>query len=141
MATVDHTRTSPAVEDFVKAVYSITAHGDALASTSALARRLHMTPASACGMAKKLAREGFVEHVPYHGVRLTGDGRRVALEVVRHHRLLELYLVQELGVPLDHAHREAETLEHALSEDVERRIAAKLGHPERDPHGSPIPNA
>ena len=129
MATIDHARESQAVEQYLKAVYALTTRSGGRAPTSALARHLGMTPASACAMAKKLDRQGLVEHVPYHGVRLTRDGRRLALEIVRHHRLLELYLVQELGVPLDHAHREAETLEHALSDDLQRRIAAKLGHP------------
>jgi DtxR family Mn-dependent transcriptional regulator len=98
-----------------------------------------VTPASASGMVKRLAELGLVEHQPYRGVLLTEDGRRVALEVMRHHRLLELYLVQSLGVPWDRVHQEAEVLEHVLSEELEELIAVKLGDPTRDPHGDPIP--
>jgi DtxR family Mn-dependent transcriptional regulator len=90
-------------------------------------------------MVKRLAERGLAEHAPYRGVELTAEGERLALEVLRHHRLLELYLAEELGVPWDRVHREAEALEHVLSEDLERRIAAKLGHPTHDPHGDPIP--
>ena len=98
-----------------------------------------VTPASASGMVKRLGELGLVEHQPYHGVSLTEDGRRVALEVMRHHRLLELYLVESLGVPWDRVHKEAEVLEHVLSEELEELIAAKLGDPTLDPHGDPIP--
>src|SRR5580765_8364437 len=90
-------------------------------------------------MVKKLAALGYVTHVPYRGVRLTNEGRGVALEVLRHHRLLETYLVEELGVPWDRVHAEAEVLEHVLSEGLEARIAEKLGEPTHDPHGDPIP--
>ena len=90
-------------------------------------------------MVKRLGELGLVEHRPYRGVSLTDDGRRVALEVMRHHRLLELYLVQSLGVPWDRVHEEAEVLEHVLSEELEDLIAAKLGDPTHDPHGDPIP--
>src|SRR5919107_1328704 len=99
-----------------------------------------VTPASASSMAKKLAEMGLVEHAPYKGVRLTGPGQRVALEVLRHHRLLELFLAEHLDVPWDRVHEEAEALEHVISEDLEARIAAKLGNPTRDPHGDPIPD-
>ena len=92
-------------------------------------------------MIKKLAELGLVEHVPYRGVQLTTEGERLALEVLRHHRLLELYLAEHLGVPWDRVHEEAEALEHVLSEDLEARIAAKLGNPTHDPHGDPIPDA
>ena len=92
-------------------------------------------------MLKKLAERGLVEHVPYRGVALTAEGRRVALEVLRHHRLLELYLAEHLGVPWDRVHEEAEALEHVISEYLEARIAAKLGEPTHDPHGDPIPDA
>jgi DtxR family Mn-dependent transcriptional regulator len=91
-------------------------------------------------MVKRLGELGLVEHRPYRGVSLTEEGRRVALEVMRHHRLLELYLVQSLGVPWDRVHAEAEVLEHVLSEELEDLIAAKLGHPTHDPHGDPIPS-
>jgi DtxR family transcriptional regulator, Mn-dependent transcriptional regulator len=110
-------------------------------STNALAERLGVTPASASGMVKRLGELGLVTHQPYRGVSLTESGRRLALEVIRHHRLLELYLVTDLGVPWDRVHQEAEVLEHVLSEELEELIAAKLGNPTRDPHGDPIPTA
>jgi DtxR family transcriptional regulator, Mn-dependent transcriptional regulator len=110
-------------------------------ATNDLADRLQVTPASASGMIKKLADQGLVEHVPYRGVQLTTEGEQVALEVLRHHRLLELYLAEQLGVPWDRVHEEAEALEHVISEDLEARIAAKLGNPTHDPHGDPIPDA
>jgi DtxR family transcriptional regulator, Mn-dependent transcriptional regulator len=138
----DTLRTS-AVEDYAKAIYSLqTDTGDgppAPVSTNALAERLGVTPGSASGMVKRLGELGLVSHQPYHGVALTEAGRRVALEVIRHHRLLELYLVESLGVPWDRVHDEAEVLEHVLSEQLEERIAAKLGDPTHDPHGDPIP--
>jgi DtxR family transcriptional regulator, Mn-dependent transcriptional regulator len=130
---------SSAVEDYAKAIYALERRGDEAVSTNALADRLGVTPASASGMVKRLCELGLVEHQPYHGVSLTDDGRRVALEVMRHHRLLELYLVRNLGVPWDRVHAEAEVLEHVLSEELEERIAAKLGDPTHDPHGDPIP--
>jgi len=108
-------------------------------STTAIAERLGVTPASASGMVKRLGELGLVDHTPYRGVTLTEDGRRVALEVMRHHRLLELYLVKSLGVPWDQVHAEAEVLEHVLSEELEELIATKLGDPTHDPHGDPIP--
>ncbi|MDQ4064650.1 MAG: metal-dependent transcriptional regulator, partial [Actinomycetota bacterium] len=95
---------------------------------------------SATNMLKRLAEAGLVQHAPYRGVRLTEPGRRIALEVVRHHRLLETYLVEALGVPWDEVHAEAEVLEHVLSETLEERIAARLGDPAVDPHGHPIPS-
>ena len=132
------TTISSAVEDYAKAIYALERSGDAV-STNALAARLGVTPASASGMVKRLCELGLVEHEPYRGVSLTDEGRRVALEVMRHHRLLELYLVQSLGVPWDRVHAEAEVLEHVLSDELEELIAAKLGNPTRDPHGDPIP--
>jgi DtxR family Mn-dependent transcriptional regulator len=130
---------SSAVEDYAKAIYALEdRYGDAV-STNALAERLGVTAASASGMVKRLGELGLVEHQPYRGVALTDAGRRVALEVMRHHRLLELYLVQSLGVPWDRVHQEAEVLEHVLSEELEELIAAKLGDPTHDPHGDPIP--
>jgi DtxR family Mn-dependent transcriptional regulator len=130
---------SSAIEDYAKAIYALELRvGDAV-TTNALAERLGVTPGSASGMVKRLAELGLVEHEPYRGVQLTEDGRRVALEVIRHHRLLELYLVQSLGVPWDRVHEEAEVLEHVLSEELEELIAAKLGNPTHDPHGDPIP--
>jgi DtxR family transcriptional regulator, Mn-dependent transcriptional regulator len=128
-----------AVEDYVKAVYMLESSGEA-ASTNALAARLDVTPAAVSGMLRKLAALGLVEHEPYHGVHLTERGRLVALEVIRHHRLLELFLVESLGMGWDEVHAEAEVLEHVLSEGLEELIAAKLGNPTLDPHGDPIPS-
>ena len=115
--------------------------GGSAVSTTDLARRLGVTPASVSGMVHKLTEVGIVEHEPYHGVRLTERGRRVALEVLRHHRVLELFLARELGMPWDRVHAEAEVLEHVLSEELEELIAARLGNPAVDPHGDPIPTA
>src|SRR3954453_6479468 len=128
-----------AVEDYAKAIYALETREDAAVSTNALAARLGVTAASASSMVKKLAEMGLVTHERYRGVRLTPQGVKVALEVLRHHRLLEVYLARELGVPWDRVHDEAEVLEHVLSEELEALIAAKLGHPTRDPHGDPIP--
>jgi DtxR family Mn-dependent transcriptional regulator len=134
-------RPSEAVENYAKAIYSLQHRTGEPVATNDLADRLQVTPASASGMIKKLADQGLVEHVPYRGVQLTRDGEHIALEVLRHHRLLELYLVEQLGVPWDRVHEEAEALEHVISEDLEARIAAKLGNPTHDPHGDPIPDA
>ena len=133
---------SSAVQDYAKAIYALQhrSPGDAVA-TNDLAARLGVTPASASAMMRKLADQGLVDLEPYHGARLTREGERVALEVMRHHRLLELYLAEHLGVPWDRVHEEAEALEHVISEDLEARIAAKLGDPTHDPHGDPIPSA
>ncbi|HEY2769443.1 MAG TPA: metal-dependent transcriptional regulator [Solirubrobacteraceae bacterium] len=140
MATQDSTSIrSPAVQDYAKAIYALERRDGEAVSTNALADRLGVTPASASGMVKRMGELGLVEHQPYRGVSLTDDGRRVALEVMRHHRLLELYLVETLGVPWDRVHQEAEVLEHVLSEELEELIAAKLGDPTHDPHGDPIP--
>jgi DtxR family transcriptional regulator, Mn-dependent transcriptional regulator len=131
---------SSAVEDYAKAIYALQMPADEPVTTTALAERLGVTAASASGMVKRLGELGLVMHRRYHGVLLTDAGRRVALEVIRHHRLLELYLVESLGVPWDRVHEEAEVLEHVLSEDLEDLIAAKLGDPTHDPHGDPIPS-
>jgi DtxR family Mn-dependent transcriptional regulator len=130
---------SQAVQDYAKAIYALELRDGEAVSTNALADRLGVTAASASGMVKRLDELGLVEHEPYRGVSLTDDGRRVALEVMRHHRLLELYLVKSLGVPWDRVHQEAEVLEHVLSEELEELIATKLGDPTHDPHGDPIP--
>jgi DtxR family Mn-dependent transcriptional regulator len=135
------TEFSPAVEDYAKAIFALQDRCGGAVSTTALAERLGVTPASASGMVRKLDEQGLVTHVRYRGVRLTDSGVRVALEVLRHHRLLELYLAESLDVPWDRVHEEAEVLEHVLSEDLEALIAAKLGHPTHDPHGDPIPTA
>ena len=132
--------TTDAIQDYTKAIYALEQrHGDAV-NTTALAERLGVTSGSASSMLKRLARLGLVAHVPYRGVRLTDPGRRVALEVLRRHRLLERFLTDELDVPWDRVHDEAEVLEHVLSEELAGRIAAKLGHPTHDPHGDPIPS-
>ena len=129
------------MQDYAKAVYALEARGGAPVSTNDLAARLGVTPGSVSGMLRKLAEVGLLEHEPYHGVRLTDEGRRVALEVLRHHRLLELFLAQELGMSWDRVHAEAEVLEHVLSEELEELIAGRLGDPAVDPHGDPIPTA
>ena len=134
------TDVSDAVENYAKAIYAIQDR-DGTVTTNALAERLGVTPASASGMVKKLAGLVLVTHVPYKGVQLTDAGERLALEVIRHHRLLELYLAESLDVPWDRVHAEAEVLEHVLSEELEELIAAKLGNPTVDPHGDPIPTA
>ena len=131
---------SDAVENYAKAIYALQQRSETV-TTNAIAERLGVTAASASGMIKKLDSLGLVSHVPYKGVELTEDGERLALEVIRHHRLLELYLTDQLGVPWDRVHEEAEVLEHVLSEELEELIAAKLGHPTVDPHGDPIPTA
>jgi DtxR family Mn-dependent transcriptional regulator len=134
-----HDQISSAIEDYAKAIFALQERGVEAVSTNALADRLGVTPGSASGMVKRLCELGLVEHTPYHGVSLTESGERVALEVIRHHRLLELYLVETLGVPWDRVHEEAEVLEHVISEELEERIAQKLGDPTHDPHGDPIP--
>jgi DtxR family transcriptional regulator, Mn-dependent transcriptional regulator len=139
MATKEHPHPSSAVEDYAKAIYALEQRTDGTVSTNALADRLGVTPASASGMVRKLCELGYVTHAPYKGVELTDAGRRVALEVLRHHRLLELYLAESLGLPWDRVHDEAEVLEHHISEELEELIAAKLGNPTHDPHGDPIP--
>jgi DtxR family Mn-dependent transcriptional regulator len=132
---------STAVEDYAKAIYALQDRSDGTVSNTALAERLGVTPASASGMVRKLDDLGLVTHVRYRGVQLTDRGTKLALEVVRHHRLLELFLSESLGVPWDRVHEEAEVLEHVLSDDLEVLIAEKLGHPTHDPHGDPIPSA
>ena len=139
---VSHTGSSEAVEDYAKAIYALQRRTDGdPVSTNDLADRMGVTAGSASAMLKKLSQLGLADHVPYRGVQLTTDGERLALEVLRHHRLLELYLVEHLDVPWDRVHEEADALEHVLSADLEARIAAKLGHPTHDPHGDPIPDA
>ena len=142
MAATDPRRPSEAIEDYAKAIYALQRRArEGGVSTNDLADRLGVTPGSVSAMVKKLAERGLTVHEPYRGVQLTSEGERVALEVMRHHRLLELYLVEHLDVPWDRVHAEAEALEHVISEDLEARIAAKLGNPTHDPHGDPIPDA
>jgi DtxR family Mn-dependent transcriptional regulator len=129
-----------AVQDYLREIYKLTEAGGR-ATTSVIAERLGVSPPSATGMIKRLTALGLLEHVKYRGVELTPAGRRAALEVVRHHRLLETYLSQTLEMPIDAIHAEADRLEHAISEDLEQRIDEALGRPTHDPHGDPIPNA
>ena len=133
--------TSSAVQDYLKGLYALGegAGRTEPVTTTAIAQHLGVSAASSTNMLKKLDGMGLVNHVPYKGVELTEPGRKVALEVLRHHRLLETYLAEALGVPWDQVHAEAEVLEHHLSEELEERIAARLGHPTADPHGHPIP--
>jgi DtxR family transcriptional regulator, Mn-dependent transcriptional regulator len=128
------------VQDYLKRIYELTEDGSP-ASTNDLARELNISAPSVTGMVKKLASEKppLVEYQKHQGVTLTVAGKKAALEVIRHHRLLETWLVQTLGYSWDEVHEEAERLEHVISEDFERRIAAALGHPTRDPHGELIP--
>src|SRR6266850_3999098 len=140
MATREVTR-SPAVEDYCKAIFTLESRAEEPVATNALAERLGLTPGSVSAMLKRLGELGLIEHHPYRGVRLTEEGRRTALEVIRHHRLLELFLAEVLEMPWDRVHQEAEVLEHVLSSELEAIIAAKLGNPTRDPHGDPIPTA
>jgi DtxR family Mn-dependent transcriptional regulator len=130
---------SAAVEDYAKAIYTLEVR-DGSATTNELAALLDVRPGSVSGMLRKLSELGLVEHERYRGARLTERGRRVALEVIRHHRLLELFLVENLGMTSEEVHAEAEVLEHALSEELEELIARKLGDPTVGPHGDPIPS-
>ncbi len=128
-----------AIEDYAKAIYALAADRPGPVANGELAARLRVTPATATSMLKRLADLGLVDYLPYKGVTLTAAGERVALEVIRHHRLIEAYLAEALGMPEDRVHAEAEVLEHYISEDLELLIAAKLGEPSHDPHGTPIP--
>jgi len=131
-------QSTEAVQDYLKAIYTLAQHTQTV-STSAIADRLGVNPASVTSMIKRLSDQGFVTYQRYQGVALTEAGELLALEVIRHHRLLEAYLHLSLGVPWDKVHAEAEVLEHFLSEDLEDRIAGVLGNPTHDPHGDPIP--
>jgi DtxR family transcriptional regulator, Mn-dependent transcriptional regulator len=131
---------SESIQDYLKSVYKLEkAHGRA--TIGALAKDQAVSPASASAMVKKLAALGLLEHEPYRGTHLTVAGEKVAVEVIRHHRLLELYLAQTLGVHVDDVHEEADRLEHVISEELEARIDRALGFPTHDPHGDPIPDA
>lgn len=131
---------SQAEQDYLKAIYHLGKRAEGgRVTTATLAERLGLSAASVTNMVKKLSERGFATHSPYHGVALTPTGERTALEVLRHHRLLETYLSTRLGVPWEQVHAEADRLEHALSEELEARIAADLGEPTNDPHGAPIP--
>ena len=129
-----------AIQHYLREIYKLAQTGEPV-SVTALARAQEVSPASASAMVKKLAALGLAEHEPYRGVSLTPAGERVALEVIRHHRLLELYLAETLGVDVEHVHEEADRLEHVISEELEARIDSALGFPTHDPHGDPIPDA
>lgn len=126
-------------EDYLKAILALS--GDAAVSTTQIAHRLELSPASVSGMIRRLSEQGWLEHVPYRGVLLTEAGHRAALRMVRRHRLIETYLVARLGFTWDDVHDEAERLEHAVSDQLVDRMAEALGHPRFDPHGDPIPAA
>jgi DtxR family Mn-dependent transcriptional regulator len=128
-----------AVEDYLKTIYELQCQ-EGIVSTTALAREMDVTAASATGMIKKLAKLSLVSYEPYQGVELTESGEKIALEVLRHHRLIERYLSEALGVPWDQVDEEAEKLEHILSDELENRMDAFLGYPKTDPHGAPIPS-
>jgi DtxR family Mn-dependent transcriptional regulator len=130
---------SEAIEDYAKAIYALSRQRQGPVLNGEVAERLGVTPATATSMLQKLAGLGLVDYQPYRGVTLTPAGEKVALEVIRHHRLIEAYLAEALGMPEDRVHAEAEVLEHYISEDLELLIAAKLGEPSHDPHGTPIP--
>jgi DtxR family Mn-dependent transcriptional regulator len=127
------------MQDYLKAIYKLHERSEQV-PTSALAEMLGVAPASVTNMCKKLAELNLVVYEPYQGVKFTPTGQKLALEIVRHHRLIELYLAEALNVPWDQVHEEAERLEHVISEDLEERMAAALGDPQFDPHGAPIPS-
>lgn len=129
------------VEDYLKAIYRLSLAAAGPASTTDIARGLELSPPSVSGMIKRLAEQGLVRHIPYRGVELTGEGRLVALRMLRRHRIIESYLVDRLGYDWDSVHQEAERLEHAVSDELIDRMAAALGNPRFDPHGDPIPEA
>jgi DtxR family Mn-dependent transcriptional regulator len=131
---------SQTVEDYLKEIYKLEVERGR-ATTSAIAEGVGVSPPSVTSMLKKLAELKLVEHERYKGVTLTPAGRKAAVEVIRHHRLLEQYLAETLGMPIDEVHAEADRLEHALSEELEARIDETLGYPTHDPHGDPIPDA
>ena len=131
---------SESIQDYLKSVYKLQVR-DGRVTIGALAKDQAVSPASASAMVKKLAALDLLEHEKYHGAKLTAAGERVAVEVIRHHRLLELYLAETLGVHVDDVHDEADRLEHVISEELEARIDRALGFPTHDPHGDPIPDA
>jgi DtxR family Mn-dependent transcriptional regulator len=129
-----------AVEDYAKAIHALSRRSEGPVGTTALAERLGVSPGTVTAMLKRMDEMGLVSHRPYRGVDLTPQGERVALEVIRHHRLIEAYLADALGMPWDRVHDEAEVLEHYISEELEERMAEALGDPQVDPHGDPIPD-
>jgi DtxR family transcriptional regulator, Mn-dependent transcriptional regulator len=140
MSATAHPPVSAPVEDYVKAIYALTLEPDQTASTSQIAERLGLTAGSVSTMVKRMDASGLAEHVPYRGVRLTPAGRKLALAVIRRHRLLELFLATSLDIPWEDVHGFADALEHAASDELIELIAIKLGDPVADPHGDPIPN-
>ena len=130
---------SRSTEDYLKTIYKLESRHGA-AQTSAIAGALEIAPPSVSGMIKRLSEAGLLDHVPYRGVQLTQHGRRAALQMLRRHRILELYLIEKLGYDWDTVHEEAERLEHAVSDDLIERMAHALGNPRYDPHGAPIPS-
>jgi DtxR family transcriptional regulator, Mn-dependent transcriptional regulator len=132
-------KSTEAIEDYAKAIYALSREREGPVHNGEVAARLGVTPATATSMLKRLGELGLVEYLPYRGATLTPAGERVALETIRHHRLIEAYLSEALGMPDDMVHAEAEVLEHHISEELERLIAEKLGEPSHDPHGTPIP--
>jgi DtxR family Mn-dependent transcriptional regulator len=140
LRTVTKAALSESIQDYLKSVYKLQA-AEGRVTIGALARDQSVSPASASAMVKKLAALDLLEHEPYRGARLTDAGERVAVEVIRHHRLIELYLAETLGLHVDDVHAEADRLEHVISEELEARIDRALGYPTRDPHGDPIPDA
>jgi DtxR family Mn-dependent transcriptional regulator len=132
---------SDVMEDYLKAIYSLQREQEPPVGTSALAEYLDVTPPTVTSMVEKLAERGLVEREKYKGVELTAEGETVAIEVLRHHRLLEAFLADHLDYEWSEVHEEADALEHHISEEFEQRLAAKLGDPTVDPHGDPIPGA
>lgn len=141
LATQKVGTSSEAVEDYAKAIYKSQGRQEGPVSNSTLSDVLGVSPGAVTAMLKRMDELGLVSHVPYRGATLTPAGERLAIEVIRHHRLIEAYLAEALGMPWDKVHAEAEVLEHYISEDLEERIAAALGDPSHDPHGDPIPNS
>jgi DtxR family transcriptional regulator, Mn-dependent transcriptional regulator len=127
------------IEDYAKAIYALSRRSKGPVTNGEIAERLGVTPATATSMLKRLSGLGLVDYQPYKGAVLSEAGEKVALEVIRHHRLIEAYLSEALGMPRDRVHEEAEVLEHYISEELELLIAEKLGEPSHDPHGTPIP--
>jgi DtxR family Mn-dependent transcriptional regulator len=139
-ATVHEPPLTRSVEDYLKVIYHLSSQGG-FAATSDIAASLEVSSPSVSGMVKRLSETGLIEHVPYRGVHLTAQGRRAALKMIRRHRVLEVYLTQQLGYDWDDVHDEAEQLEHAVSDQLIERMAGALGNPRYDPHGAPIPTA
>jgi DtxR family Mn-dependent transcriptional regulator len=139
--SVEPPERSPVVQDYAKAIYALEHRSGEPVGNNELAERLGVPPGTASAMVKRLDELGLAEHTPYHGVLLTDAGRRLALRVMRRHRLLELFLVETLDLSWDRVHEEAERLEHSLSDELEAAIAERLGNPTHDPHGDPIPSA